>query len=225
MRNGKRWPRGSGTPLLRCSRATLRVAMLAASVGLSACATAGAQGFDVPQGFVLDHLPRLARQEIKETSLAPVLEVRPEEGAFSDLSSLSLYEVEEPVVDPETWLKERVTLNILQSDGNPNEWLNSPDSPFGDMGSGILGDLLPELIEGMNSLGRLPLEGCTDPVLDENEVGSYYRLDCDWGIGPLHRYHQLRLQEVDGTWYLTSIETMNERRLRHLVAIANAFHR
>ncbi|MBL26424.1 MAG: hypothetical protein CMM50_02570 [Rhodospirillaceae bacterium] len=173
----------------------------------------------------MDALPHPDQGGSSDDALAPVLEIRPEEGAFSELSSLTLYQVDAPVMDPETWLKERVTLSFLKSDGDPTAWLNSPDSPFGDLGNGLLGDLIPEFIEGMDSLSRLPLEGCQDPVLDENEVGRYYRLDCDWGIGPLHRYRQLRLQEVDGTWYLTSIETMNERRLRHLVAIANAFHR
>jgi hypothetical protein len=34
----------------------------------------------------------------------------------------------------------------------------------------------------------------------------------------------LRLQEAGGHWYYTEIRAMNERRLRHLIAIANSFH-
>ena len=49
-------------------------------------------------------------------------------------------------------------------------------------------------------------------------------MTCVFAIGPLTQHLAFRLQDLDGVWYYTRIRTMNERRLRHLVAIANSFH-
>ena len=80
------------------------------------------------------------------------------------------------------------------------------------------------MIERLQSLGNLPLEYCEQPVGKTNDAGAYREMSCDFALGPLSHYVVLRLQEIDGVWYYTRIRTMNERRLRHLVAIANSFH-
>jgi hypothetical protein len=41
--------------------------------------------------------------------------------------------------------------------------------------------------------------------------------------GPIRQYLVLRLQQAQGHWYYTQITTMNERRRRHLLAIADTF--
>jgi hypothetical protein len=46
---------------------------------------------------------------------------------------------------------------------------------------------------------------------------------CDWELGPLRQYMRFRLVERAGERYAIRIRTMNEQRLRHLVAIANSF--
>jgi hypothetical protein len=56
-----------------------------------------------------------------------------------------------------------------------------------------------------------------------NASGEFRERFCTFSIGPLRKYLVLRLQRTDGAWYYTRITTMNERRLRHLVAIANSF--
>ena len=46
---------------------------------------------------------------------------------------------------------------------------------------------------------------------------------CAWEVGPLQQFMALRLITVDGERYAVRIRAMNERRMRHLVAIANSF--
>ena len=87
-----------------------------------------------------------------------------------------------------------------------------------------LRESMKTLIEKLQSLGSLPLEYCEPPAGKTNGAGDYREMACDFELGPLSHYVVLRLQEVDGVWYYTRIRTMNERRLRHLVAIANSFH-
>jgi len=195
------------------------VTFLAVSL-LGACASPKAQTFDVPEPFTVEH--DFASEAGDD--LRPIVQVQPEDGAFSHLSRLALYQVEAEIGDPEAWLKDRVALNLVQPEADPEGWFESPDSPFADPSFDFLRDIVPEFLEGMRSLGRLPLEACDDPTRDDNAVGSYYELDCEWSVGPLAQYSQFRLQQVDGDWYLIEIEAMNERRFRHLIAIANSFH-
>jgi hypothetical protein len=42
-------------------------------------------------------------------------------------------------------------------------------------------------------------------------------------LGPLRQLMRFRLIERDGERHAITIRTMNEQRLRHLVAIANSF--
>ena len=101
--------------------------------------------------------------------------------------------------------------------------LNSPDSPFSDPAFDVLRRALPELFESLRRVGELPLEFCDPPTTGYNASGAFRERFCTFAIGPVRRFVVLRLQEADGDWYYTRITTMNERRLRHLIAIANSF--
>ena len=46
---------------------------------------------------------------------------------------------------------------------------------------------------------------------------------CEWELGGLRQYMRFRLVERGGDHYGIRIRTMNEQRLRHLLAIANSF--
>ena len=48
-------------------------------------------------------------------------------------------------------------------------------------------------------------------------------MSCKWEIGPFHQFMALRLITVDDQRYAIKIRAVNERRMRHLVAIANSF--
>jgi len=152
-----------------------------------------------------------------------VLTVRPIGGSFAELSSLRLRRVTGRIEDPDRWLGNRVTFAITDED-EAHDLFTDPDSPFGDSMFDEVRKALPRLIESLKDLGRFPLRYCDKPTGGQNGVGALRQLSCNYGFGPFHQYVVLRLQDLDGDWYFTEIRTVNERRLKHLIAIANSFH-
>ena len=185
---------------------------------LLAGSPAHAQEFFIPGGFTM--APGSKHRDA--SGLRELIVIRPEEGPFAELTAIHLHEVTSPVDDPQAWLRDRIKVQV----GDPSaakEFLESPDSPFEDPAFDNLRKALPELFKSLNSLGELPLGFCDEPTVGFNAEGSFDELYCVFDVGPLRRYHVMRLQEVDGDWYFTEIRTMNERRLRHLLGIANSF--
>ncbi len=186
--------------------------------GLSWSSAGTAQQFDVPDGFVI--APEADTATSKDWT--PVTAIRPVEGPFSELSTISLRAVRSDVIDPVAWLSERLTAQI----GDPaavEEVFSSPDSPFSDPVFDALKKSLPELFAGLQNLGRIPLHFCEQPTTGYNASGEFQELFCNYNFGPVRQFVVLRLQDSGKGWYFTEIKTMNERRLRHLVAIANSF--
>ena len=176
------------------------------------------QQFDIPEGFVIAPEADTARSE----DWVPVTAVRPVEGPFSDLSTISLRAARGEVTNPDAWLAARLTAQI----GDPaavEDVFSSPDSPFSDPVFDALKKSLPELFARLQNLGRIPLHFCEAPTTGYNASGEFRELFCNYNFGPIRQFVILRLQDSGKGWYFTEIKTMNERRLRHLVAIANSF--
>lgn len=179
---------------------------------------AAAQHFDIPEGFMVVEdleVPRSAEWE-------PVLTVQPDPGSFSELSQIQLRRVTSEVDDPDKWLSARMTVDVGTSSG-AEELLNSPDSPFADPIFDALKEAIPHLFRGLEQLSKMPLSFCEGPQTAYNAAGELRELYCVYQVGPLRQYVTLRLQQAGGQWYYTDIRAMNEKRLRHLIAIANSF--
>ncbi|HEX2479519.1 MAG TPA: hypothetical protein VHK45_09580, partial [Geminicoccaceae bacterium] len=73
----------------------------------------------------------------------------------------------------------------------------------------------------LGSAATLPLAGCREPVRRARD--ETWEMVCEWEMGSLRQFMRFRLIERDGERYAIRIRTMNEQRLRHLVAIANSF--
>jgi hypothetical protein len=144
--------------------------------------------------------------------------VQPTESDFALLSELTLRRVEEPVEDPAEWLREQLTLDLSPVDAALEDLIHGADSP-------ITGTPLAEQLQSwrglLGSAAKLPLSGCSDPV--RLTGGEAWQMACEWEVGPLRQYMRFRLIERAGEHYAIRIRTMNEQRLRHLVAIANSF--
>ncbi len=191
------------------------------ALALSAAASAVAQTFEVPEGFQHE----IVRETDAEGRHVAVLRVMPEPGAFSELSTIEMRPLTDDIADPDAWLGERMTAFLADAEsGNVESTLNAPDSPFADPAFEPLTEALQAAMDQLRRLGKAPLKFCDAPRNGENAAGAYDELACRFTIGPLGRHMVLRLQELDGVWYYTRIATMNEKRLRHLVAIANSFH-
>jgi hypothetical protein len=200
-------------------RAWVRIAVAAALMGAGVPAPAQAQSFDVPEGFVSE----IVRDRDVGGSVSAIQRIRPEDGAFSELSSIEMEPILDPIADPDQWLKARMTASFAGLAPDEKGALDSPDSPFGDPVFDELRDMAAALMAQLRELGALPLEFCDEPRQGSNAAGAYREMACRFALGPMSKHVVLRLQEVDGVWYYTSIRTMNERRLRHLLAIANSF--
>lgn len=177
-----------------------------------------AQQFNVPEGFVIAPEADTATSD----DWTPLTVVRPVEGPFSELSTISLRTVRGEVTDPDAWLAARLTAQI----GDPaaiEEVFSSPDSPFSDPVFDALKKALPEIFAGLQNLGRIPLHFCEEPTTGYTASGEFRELFCNYNFGPVRQFVVLRLQDSGKGWYFTEIKTMNERRLRHLIAIANSF--
>ena len=144
--------------------------------------------------------------------------VQPTDSDFAPLSELTLRHLEEPVEDPAEWLREQLTLDLSPVDSALEELIHGADSP-------ITGTPLAEQLQSwrglLGSAAALPLAGCSDPV--PLSGGDAWQMACEWELGPLRQYMTFRLIERAGEHYAIRLRTMNEQRLRHLVAIANSF--
>jgi hypothetical protein len=200
---------------------TLRPGFLIGAAWLASIGAAVAQTPDddlcarlfVPEGYELG-----CALEIDPSGSAGAV-VRPTESAFAPLTELSVRRVEEPVDDPASWLRDRLTLDLAPAEAALDELAEGADSP-------ITGTPLAEQLQQwrafLGSAATLPLTGCGDPELLAGGIDAW-EMACDWELGPLRQYMRFRLVERRGERYAIEIRPMNEQRLRHLVAIANSF--
>jgi hypothetical protein len=199
-----------------------RLAFVIGTIGL-ACAgvPAAAQSIEdlcarlsVPEGAGLGCTVRS-----DPATAGPAAVVQPTDSDFAPLSELTLERVEEPVDDPGAWLREQLTLDLSPVDAALDELIRGADSP-------ITGTPLAEQLQTwralLGSAAKLPLTGCGDPVRLAGGLKAW-EMACEWEFGPLRQYMRFRLAERAGDHYAIRIRTMNEQRLRHLVAIANSF--
>jgi hypothetical protein len=197
-----------------------RAAVLALALASGAPAPAGAASIDqvcgrlfLPEGYQLDCSVQGGTPAAERAAV-----VRPVEGAFAPLSELTIRALDQPVKNPEQWLRDQLKLDLSGVEDSMSALVQSPDSPFAGT---PLAEEMRSWTAFLNQLTALPLEGCREPAT--LPAGEGWELACEWPFGPLRQFLTLRLVERDGQQYAVRIRTMNERRLRHLVAIANSF--
>jgi hypothetical protein len=146
------------------------------------------------------------------------LAVHPTDGTFAPLSELTIRPVTEPIADPQAWLREQLTLDVSSFDATLDDLLHGDDSPIAES---PLVDQLESWRGLLHSAAGWPLAGCEEP--ESMADGDSWHMSCAWEVGPLQQFMALRLVTVDGERYAVRIRAMTERRMRHLVAIANSF--
>jgi hypothetical protein len=199
------------------------IARLAFLIGTMCLACAGAPAAAQPADlcarlFVPDGIGLDCALQSDPAGTGSAAVVQPADSEFAPLSELTLRRIEEPIDDPQEWLREQLTLDLSPVDSALEELIHGADSP-------ITGTPLAEQLQSwrglLGSAARLPLAGCSDPV--RLAGGDAWQMACEWEVGPLRQYMSFRLIERAGEHYAIRIRTMNEQRLRHLVAIANSF--
>jgi hypothetical protein len=148
------------------------------------------------------------------------LVIRPEDSLFAPLSELSVEPVEEPIEEPDAWLRGQLRIDLSGLEHVVRELAESDDSPFAGE---EVGASLEAWLGMMSMLSEWPLQSCEEPSAVPGDTSSEApELACEWQFGPFHQHLVLRLVERDGQHYVVRVRAMNERRLRHLVAIANS---
>lgn len=146
-----------------------------------------------------------------------------DDDGFGGLTELTMEPVEGPIDEPQFWLREQMTVDVSGVEHGLRDLLEDPDSPLADV---PLEDQARELIQMMHALGQLPLRGCEEPVSLEagkEASGSVHEIACSWQLGPFTQYMNVRLLQRGGDSYVFHMRAANERRLRHLRAIASSF--
>jgi hypothetical protein len=147
------------------------------------------------------------------------LVIRPEGSPFAALSELSIEPVEEPVGDPEAWLRNQLRLDLSGLEHVVRELAEGDDSPFAE---DEVAAPLEAWLGMMTMLAEWPLQSCKEPAAPASALREGSELTCEWELGPFHQHLMIRLVEREGQLYAVRVRAMNERRLRHLVAIANS---
>ncbi len=182
------------------------------SHGQAAAPEDGCDRLFVPEGYELTcTVTRKGGDDDWEVS------VHPTEGSFASLSELTLRPVDEAVTDPAAWLQRQVKIDVTGLEDALSSFLDDEDNPFSEESWWTS---LKGLKDVVHSISDLPLDACDDPRQSSNEG---WVIDCDWGIGSLRQLLTVRLVERDGTFYALRVQSMNQKRHRHLQAIANSF--
>jgi len=206
----------AGNVLRRIGRTTLAATFILGAAGINQLS---AQNFEIPEGFT----STIEYEDIGNGNTAPTVTIQPEEGNFTRLSAIMLHPIGEHISDPAEWLRDHMRL-IIGGNALIEVIFDDPDSPFAGEGSMDTRDLFERSLAELSKLAEWPLKYCDKVTREENLAGAYHELVCRYSIGTITQYLVLRIQRSNGLWYQTTIRTMNKRRLRHFLAIANSFH-
>lgn len=150
------------------------------------------------------------------------VQIYPLDSDFAGLSRMTIRELDRARDElaweqPDTWLREQVTVNTTGLGSSLEGLARGPDSPFaGEAAEGAVGSVMGLL----NQLGRLPLSACEEPVKERED---YWTMECRYTAGGFGVYLDERLEIEGDRRYLVTMRTMNDQRLRHFQAIANSF--
>ncbi len=184
-----------------------------AGLSQASAATEPCDRLFVPEGYELTcTVERQSGEDSWEVSVHPL------DGAFAGLSKLTLTPVDERVSDPEDWLQKQVKIDVSGLESALTNFLDDEDNPFS---AESWWQSLQGLKDVVHSFSDLPLDSCTPP--SESIEKAAWQIDCDWGIGSLRQFLSVYLVEREGQYYTLRIQAMNQRRYRHLLAIANSF--
>lgn len=193
-------------------------AAFAFGVALTLSAAAGADDLCdrlfVPDGTGLDCDEQPAPDDAAASAI-----VRPEDGIFAPLSGLTVHQLKRKVTEPQEWMREQLTFNLAGLQAVARSLIAGDDSPFA--GTGVA-DALIGFVGRVEEFGALPLESCSEPAADDD---GDYEMTCGYELGPLRLDVVQRLLTRPEGDYAIMLYSMNDKRLQHLLAIANSFDR
>ena len=175
------------------------------------------QSLELPEDFIDAPLVHEYAKPMKG-----IMRIVPINGVFSKYTSIELSQIESKFINPSKWLKENLE-DQLGSIAETERIIQSPDSPFLDPNFDWIRNTIPKINEAIDTLASNPLSFCEGPSLKYNKSGELEEIFCIFKFGLFRHYLVLRVQNTNGIYYFTKIETLNERRLITLLTIADTF--
>ena len=165
----------------------------------------------VPDGYAL-----LCETRIEDGKRSERVVVRPSGTvALARLTLRPLDEAEEPLAwqIPELWLSEQVAVDLS---GIASALRAASEA--GPLARPAVQAMVDGLLTMLTGMGQLPRRACTPDSRPDR-----YQLRCSWDVALLDVEATLRLAEAGDDRYAISYWAADERRFRHLEAIANSF--
>ena len=176
-----------------------------------------AQTFDYPKNYL--EAPLIFSHE---TILEGISKIVPVGGDFSKYSKIELSRVKKDVLEPGTWLKDKI-YNETGAIAMLENTLRSKDSPLSDPIFDQFKHLPMHIDNTLEVLSSNPLVFCNEVSKQYNKNGVFFELNCTIPFGFFNKYLILRLQFQDMVWYFKKITSLNYYRLIELLQIAETF--
>jgi len=158
-----------------------------------------------------------------ETIIEGISKIVPIGGDFSKYSKIELSKVKNDVLEPSSWLKDKI-YNETGDIAKLENTLRSKDSPLSDPIFDQFKHLPMHIDNTLELLSTNPLIFCNEVSKQYNKNGVFFELNCTIPFGFFNKYLILRLQFQDMLWYFKKITSLNYYRLKELLLIAETFN-
>ena len=141
---------------------------------------------------------------------------------FGKYNSIKLYKFSEKNINKTKWLTDRL-YNEIKYLGEVERLLRSSDSPLNDSVFEYAKSSLPLIDDTIKKATFEPMWFCEHIKKSYNKEGEYYQLSCIFPLGMFKYYMTLRLQNIGNINYYKLITSLNNKRFKDIINIADSF--
>ena len=141
---------------------------------------------------------------------------------FGKYNSIKLYKFNEKNINKTKWLTDRL-YNEIKYLGEVERLLRSSDSPLNDSVFEYAKSSLPLIDDTIKKATFEPMWFCEHIKKAYNKEGEYYQLSCIFPLGMFKYYMTLRLQNIGNINYYKLITSLNNKRFKDIINIADSF--
>ena len=156
-----------------------------------------------------------------DEGISGVIQISPRGNAFSEYSWITVNKSIKEITNKKEWLYERRSDEIKHL-ASIERLLRGPDSPLLETIFDTARTSLPNIDDTIAKASISPEFFCEHPKLGYNKQGEFMQLYCQYPLGMFKYYIVLRLQNIKNTNYYLCISSLNHKRLRELIEIADS---
>ena len=156
-----------------------------------------------------------------DEGISGVIQIYPRGNVFSEYSWITVNKSIKEITNKKEWLYERLSDEIKHL-ASIERLLRGPDSPLLETIFDTARTSLPNIDDTIAKASISPDFFCEHPKLGYNKQGEFMQLYCQYPLGMFKYYIVLRLQNIKNTEYYLCISSLNHKRLRELIEIADS---